>query len=224
MGSVGGSGTPYPEGECARRNNSRANSKAKGARSDRQRDLAHEAGENEQAAQAVAVTLVRQEEAAEADEDGERHRDLASGIHVLFLLSFPHMTLARDDRLLSLPEAFVFGGMRVGEKQEQSKNKIGRPAKILARKLGDQLPRSSPPACRAKLGLQPARRRLMHGAHVLRGFLGVSSRRLLAHFYRVIRRLRYGTDSTWERHNDGAAVFGVKRLDGAMACGPLVWR
>jgi hypothetical protein len=23
---------------------------------------------------------------------------------------------------------------------------------------------------------------------------------------------------------DRAAVFGVKRLDGAMACGPLVWR
>src|ERR1700677_5393997 len=33
--------------------------------------------------------------------------------------------------------------------------------------------------------------------------LAVSSRRLLAHSYRVIRRLRYGTDSTWERHNDG---------------------
>jgi hypothetical protein len=136
LGSVGRSGTPYPEGECARRNNSRANSKAKGARSDRQRDLAHEAGENEQAAQAVAVALVRQEEAAEADQDGERHRDLASAIHVLFFLSFPHMTLARDDRCLSLPEAFVVGGMGVGEKQEQSKNKIGRPAKILARELG----------------------------------------------------------------------------------------
>src|SRR6202453_2075546 len=38
---------------------------------------------------------------------------------------------------------------------------------------------------------------------VFHGALGVSSRRLLAHSYRVIRRLRYGTDSTWERHNDG---------------------
>ena len=37
------------------------------SRSDRQRDLAHKAGENEQAAQTVAVTLVRQEEAAEAE-------------------------------------------------------------------------------------------------------------------------------------------------------------
>jgi hypothetical protein len=32
--------------------------------------------------------------------------------------------------------------------------------------------------------------------------LGVSSRTLLAHSYRVIRRMRYGTDSTRERHND----------------------
>ena len=33
-------------------------------------------------------------------------------------------------------------------------------------------------------------------------------------------RMRYGPGSPWERHDDGAAVFGVKRLDGAMACGP----
>jgi hypothetical protein len=30
----------------------------------------------------------------------------------------------------------------------------------------------------------------------------VSSRTLMAHSYRVIRRMRYGTDSTRERHND----------------------
>ena len=35
------------------------------------------------------------------------------------------MTLARNDRFRSLREAFVVGGIAVGEKQEQSKNKIG---------------------------------------------------------------------------------------------------
>src|SRR5208282_2562861 len=34
------------------------------------------------------------------------------------------------------------------------------------------------------------------------GLLGVSSRTLMEHSYRVIRRMRYGTDSTRERHND----------------------
>jgi DNA invertase Pin-like site-specific DNA recombinase len=34
------------------------------------------------------------------------------------------------------------------------------------------------------------------------GRLDVSSRTLMAHSYRVIRRMRYGTDSTRERHND----------------------
>jgi hypothetical protein len=32
--------------------------------------------------------------------------------------------------------------------------------------------------------------------------LGVSSQTLMGHSYRVIRRMRYGTDSTRERHND----------------------
>ena len=32
--------------------------------------------------------------------------------------------------------------------------------------------------------------------------LDVSSQTLMAHSYRVIRRMRYGTDSTRERHND----------------------
>jgi NAD(P)H-dependent flavin oxidoreductase YrpB (nitropropane dioxygenase family) len=32
--------------------------------------------------------------------------------------------------------------------------------------------------------------------------LDVSSQTLMAHSYRVIPRMRYGTDSTWERHND----------------------
>jgi indolepyruvate decarboxylase len=34
------------------------------------------------------------------------------------------------------------------------------------------------------------------------GRLAVSSQTLMAHSYRVIRRMRYGTDSTRERHND----------------------
>ena len=36
---------------------------------------------------------------------------------------------------------------------------------------------------------------------VRRETLGVSSQTLMGH-YRVIRRMRYGTDSTRERHND----------------------
>ena len=51
-------------------------------------------------------------------------------------------------------------------------------------------------------------------------FLDVSSRALLGHPCRMIRRMRYGTNSTRERHNDGAAVFRVKRLEGATACDP----
>jgi transposase len=36
----------------------------------------------------------------------------------------------------------------------------------------------------------------------LMAFLGVWSRHLLEHPYRVIRRMRYGPGSTWERHDD----------------------
>ena len=50
--------------------------------------------------------------------------------------------------------------------------------------------------------------------------LGVSSQTLMAHSYRVIRRMRYGPGSSRERHNDRAAVFRVKRLEGATACDP----
>src|ERR1700722_9059614 len=46
------------------------------ASSDRQRDLPDQTGENEQSAEAVAVALVRQKEAAEADQCGEGHGDL----------------------------------------------------------------------------------------------------------------------------------------------------
>jgi WGR domain len=35
------------------------------------------------------------------------------------------------------------------------------------------------------------------------GSLGVSSRTLMAHSYREIRRMRYGPGSSRERHNDG---------------------
>src|ERR1700722_5756502 len=43
--------------------------------------------------------------------------------------------------------------------------------------------------------------------------LGVSSRPLMGHSYRVIRRMRYGTDSTRERHNDtgGARLRAADR-------------
>jgi hypothetical protein len=40
----------------------------------------------------MAVTLVRQKEAAEADERGERNSDLTSGVHVSFPQHFPPMT------------------------------------------------------------------------------------------------------------------------------------
>jgi hypothetical protein len=52
------------------------------------------------------------------------------------------------------------------------------------------------------------------------GPLDVWSQPLMGHPYRVIRRMRYGPDSAWERHNDRAAVFRVKRLEGATACDP----
>jgi hypothetical protein len=45
----------------------------------------------------------------------------------------PPINLGRDDRFRSLPEAFVIGGIRLGEKQEQSKNKIALNGKIHAR-------------------------------------------------------------------------------------------
>ena len=38
-------------------------------------------------------------------------------------------------------------------------------------------------------------------------------RALMGHPCRVIRRMRYRTGSARERHNDGAAVFRVKRLE-----------
>jgi hypothetical protein len=79
----------------------------------------------------MAVALVRQKEAAEADECGQRHGDLTSSVHVSFPQHFPPMTLARDDRFRSLREAFVVGRITVGEKQEQNKNKIGLPTKFM---------------------------------------------------------------------------------------------
>jgi hypothetical protein len=58
---------------------------ARPARSDREGDLSDQAGEDKRAAQAVALALIRQEKATEADERNERHSDLTSGIHVMFL-------------------------------------------------------------------------------------------------------------------------------------------
>ena len=59
------------------------------------------------------------------------------------------------------------------------------------------------------------------GAKALPGRpLDVSSQTLMAHSHRVIRRMRYGTSSSRERHDDRAAVFRVKRLEGATACDP----
>ena len=72
----------------------------------------------------MAVALVGQKEAAEADENGKRHSYLTSSVHVLFPQCFLPIDLAGDDRFLSLPEAFVAGGRTIGEKQEQSKNKM----------------------------------------------------------------------------------------------------
>src|SRR6202020_3635772 len=82
-------------------------------RSGRQRDLPDKAGENEHAAQAVALALIRQEQATEADERGERHSDLTSSVHVLFPQSYPPINVAGDDCFLILLEAFVFGRRRV---------------------------------------------------------------------------------------------------------------
>ena len=58
-------------------------------RSDGQCDFPHTAGENEQSAQAVAVPLVSQKEAAEADQCGKRHSDLTGSVHVSFPQHFP---------------------------------------------------------------------------------------------------------------------------------------
>jgi hypothetical protein len=95
--------------------------------SDRQSDLAHQTGENEHAAQAVALALIRQEQTTEADERGERHSDLTSSVHVSFPQHFPPMNRAIHNRSpglrqSGLREAFVFGLIAIGEKQEQSKN------------------------------------------------------------------------------------------------------
>jgi hypothetical protein len=95
----------------------------RGPRSDRQRHFPHQAGENEQAAQAVAVALVRQEEAAEADQCSERHSDLTSSVHVSFPQCFPPMNLGRDDRFLSLREAFVIGGIWIGGSMNKARIK-----------------------------------------------------------------------------------------------------
>lgn len=104
-------------------------------RSNRQRDLPNKACENEQPAQAMALALIRQEEASEADQNGERHSDLASRVHVLFPQRFQPMSLALHDRSQSLPEAFVVRETRLGEKQEQSKNKNGSLGNFLSSAL-----------------------------------------------------------------------------------------
>jgi hypothetical protein len=92
------------------------------ARSDREGDLSNQAGEDERAAQAMGVGFGRQEQAAEADQCGKRHGDLASDIHVMFPRAFRLRLLTKTNRIPGLPEAFVVGGLTVGEKQEQSKN------------------------------------------------------------------------------------------------------
>jgi hypothetical protein len=73
----------------------------------------------------MAVALVRQEQAAEADKRGERYSDLTSCIHVLFPSAFSPMNLVRHDRSLGLRETFVLGLRTLGEKQEHSKHKSG---------------------------------------------------------------------------------------------------
>jgi len=52
------------------------------SRLDRQRDFPDKAGENQPAAQAVAGAFIRQKDATEADQRGERHSDLTSSVHV----------------------------------------------------------------------------------------------------------------------------------------------
>jgi hypothetical protein len=71
----------------------------------------------------MALALVRQEQASKADQSGERHSDLASRVHGLFPPRFQPMSPVLHCRSVSLPEAFVVGRSRLGEKQEQSKNK-----------------------------------------------------------------------------------------------------
>jgi FkbM family methyltransferase len=80
-------------------------------RSDRQRDLPDKAGENEHAAEAVALALIRQEQATEADERGERHSDLTSSVH----LSFPQ--LARPMNLGCATIALLACGKRSSSAQ-----------------------------------------------------------------------------------------------------------
>jgi hypothetical protein len=63
--------------------------------------------------------------------------DLTGSVHVSFPQHFPPMTRRR--RSLSKPrEAFVTGGTRIGEKQEQNKNKIGLPTKISCAGWGER--------------------------------------------------------------------------------------
>lgn len=83
----------------------------------------------------MALALIRQEEASEADQNGERHSDLASRVHVLFPQRFQPMSLALHDGSQSLPEAFVVRETRLGEKQEQSKNKNGSLGNFLSSAL-----------------------------------------------------------------------------------------
>ena len=71
----------------------------------------------------MALALIRQEQATEAHERGERHSDLSSSVHVSFPQSYPPINVAGDDRFLSLLEAFVFGRRRLGENENKARIK-----------------------------------------------------------------------------------------------------
>ena len=53
-------------------------------------------------------------------------------------------------------------------------------------------------------------------AHLSRWLLDVSSRILMGHSYRVIRRMRYGTGSSWERHNDKAVRRAIQHSQASL--------
>jgi ribulose-phosphate 3-epimerase len=90
-----------------------------------------------------------------------------------------HLTIARVDSFL---EAFAKSGADVITIHQEAGPHLHRSLQAI-RKLGKK----------ASVVLCPATHQ---------SSLAVWSRRLLVHSYRVIRRMRYGPGSTWERHDD----------------------
>jgi hypothetical protein len=83
----------------------------------------------------MAGPLVRQEDATEADQPGQRHSDFTNGVHVLPPTSYHRLAVIGLERF---GRKEIGSGSNIGEKQEQSKNKKGLLAQRLA--AGPRLP------------------------------------------------------------------------------------